>query len=56
MLAFLPDPRAAQEALRRLGLPSASAVVSPPSCWSQEELDLPRDYGGIDPPYLDDAA
>ena len=56
MLALLPEPRAAQEALRRLGLPSTPAVLSPPRCWSQDELDLPRDYGGIDPPFFDDAA
>ncbi len=56
VLAFIPQPRAAQEALRRLGLPSTSAPVSPARWPSQDEFDLPRDYGGVDPPFFDDAA
>jgi hypothetical protein len=41
VLAFLPEPRVAQEALRRLGLPSTSPPISPPRhAVRQDELDL----------------
>ena len=51
IIAFIPEPRIAQETLRRLGLPSAAAPLSP-ACWpSQDEFELPREFDGTDPPF-----
>ena len=55
VLAFIPDPRTAQEALRRLGLPSTAPVISPPRWASQDEFDLPKEHSGAAPPFYEDA-
>ena len=54
VLAFIPQPRMAQETLRRLGLPFSPAPISPPRWASQDEFELPRDYGGADPPFYEE--
>jgi hypothetical protein len=56
LLAVVSEPRAAQEALKSLGLPSTEVEVSPASWPTQDELNLPRDYGGADPPFFDEVA
>jgi hypothetical protein len=54
IVAFIPDPPIAQEALRRLGLPSSSSPISPPRWASQDELDLCKEHSGLDPPFHED--
>ena len=54
VLAFIPQPRVAQETLRLLGLPSSSPLLSPARWSSQDEFDLPPDHGGADPPFSSD--